>query len=137
MKKPSKELTDLTLFLRSLNRCVIQEYQFHKPRRWKFDFAFIDEMVAIEYEGGVFRPLMCYKCRNGKIRCNRCGGPIHGTGGFHQSPKIMLSNMEKYNTASVDGWRLIRVCPPMVRSGYAWTVVEQALGIEKKLAIIK
>jgi len=31
-----------------------KQYRFHPTRRWKFDNAWPDEMVAVELEGGIF-----------------------------------------------------------------------------------
>lgn len=31
-----------------------REYRFHDQRRWRFDYAFIDQRVAIELEGGIY-----------------------------------------------------------------------------------
>lgn len=55
------------------------------------------------------------------------GGIYRGGGGFHQSRKIMVKNMEKYNTAATDGWRVLRFAAEMVKSGYAFKMIEQAL----------
>jgi len=30
------------------------EHRFHPVRKWRFDFAFIPQMIAVEFEGGVF-----------------------------------------------------------------------------------
>ena len=65
----------------------IKEYRFHDKRKWRFDYAIPEHKIAIEVEGGVW------------------------TGGRHTSPKGFLGDMEKYNTATVMGWRVLRTTP--------------------------
>lgn len=63
------------------------EYRFHPVRRWRFDVAWPDRMVALEIEGGVF------------------------TGGRHTRGKGYSADMEKYNEAAARGWTVLRVRP--------------------------
>lgn len=65
----------------------IPEYQFHKPRRWRFDYCWPLRMVAVEIEGGLW---------------------IQGR---HSRGKGMLADMEKYNTATMLGYRVLRYAP--------------------------
>lgn len=83
-----------------------REYKFHPKRKWRFDFAWPDpeHMLALEVEGGTF---------SGKSR--------HTTGvGYH-------NDCEKYNNATLLGWRIIRVDSKQVKSGQALEWVEKAL----------
>jgi len=81
-----------------------REYKFHPKRKWRFDFAWPDQLLALEVEGGTMR---------GKSR--------HTTGvGFH-------NDCEKYNTATVSGWRILRVDSMQVKSGQALEWLEKAL----------
>lgn len=66
-----------------------REHSFHGTRGWRFDFAFVDERVAVEVEGGLW---------------------VKG-GGRHNRGRGYLQDLEKYNAASVAGWTLIRVTP--------------------------
>lgn len=67
-----------------------REYKFHDGRRWRFDFAWPDHMIAIEVEGGIWK--------NGR----------HNRGsGFEK-------DAEKYNWAVLGGWRVIRVTKSML-----------------------
>lgn len=66
---------------------VVKEYKFHPVRKWRFDYAIPEHKIALEVEGGVW------------------------TGGRHTSPKGFLGDIEKYNTATLMGWRLFRVTP--------------------------
>ena len=70
---------------------VTPEYQFASPRKWRFDWAFITQRVAIEVEGGVF----VYGAHNR---------------GFH-----FTSDCEKYNTASAMNWLVFRFTPDMLQ----------------------
>jgi very-short-patch-repair endonuclease len=88
----------------------VREYVFYlnekgKPiRRWRFDFAFPLEMVAVEIEGGLY------------IR----GRHMRGAGAE--------KDMEKYNRAELEGWTVLRFSPGMVKSGVALATVQEALG---------
>lgn len=70
-----------------LNIDVVKEYRFHPVRKWRFDYAIIEHKIALEVEGGVW------------------------TGGRHTSPQGFLGDIEKYNTATLMGWRVFRVTP--------------------------
>lgn len=63
---------------------LIEEYQFHPTRRWKFDFALPDKKIAIEIEG------------------------IGGSKSRHTSIKGYTADCDKYNNATVRGWRVLR-----------------------------
>ena len=63
------------------------EFEFHNKRKWRFDAAYPDVKIAIEFEGGVYRK----------------------GGGAHQHAKRFLGDMDKYNEAALAGWRVLRV----------------------------
>lgn len=88
-KKPQTPKSDLfTLLCRyDLKVECIKEYKFHPTRKWRFDYAIPEHKIALEVEGGVW------------------------TGGRHTSPKGFLGDMEKYNTATIMGWKLLRTTP--------------------------
>jgi very-short-patch-repair endonuclease len=67
--------------------CPKEEHKFHEVRRWKFDFAYVLSMVAIEIEGGVF------------------------TRGRHTRGAGYLADCEKYNMAQEMGWIVLRYAP--------------------------
>jgi len=62
------------------------EYRFLKKRRFRFDFAWPDRMIAMEVEGGVWMK----------------GGGGHTTG------KGYTRDLEKYNLATLHGWEVYR-----------------------------
>lgn len=80
-----------------------REHRFHPVRRWRFDIAFPDRFVALEVEGGVY------------------------TGGRHVTPQGFTADAEKYNTATLMGWRVLRVTKDHIKSGQALTWVEELL----------
>lgn len=66
---------------------AVTEYRFHPKRKWRFDFAWPTVRVALEVEGGVW------------------------TGGRHTRGAGFLRDMEKYNSAAIAGWRVLRCVP--------------------------
>lgn len=85
MKASALEDTFLLLFRSHHLAEPEREYVFAKPRRWRFDFAWPLYKVAVEIEGGVW------------------------TRGRHLRPTGFLRDLEKYNAATMAGWRVIRL----------------------------
>lgn len=73
-----------------------REFVFCEGRKWRFDFAFPESMVAIEIEGGTMF---------GKSR--------HTAGIGYEADCV------KYNTAVGLGWRVYRFTTAMVKRGEA------------------
>ena len=67
--------------------CPTPELMFHPKRKWRFDFAWESKKLALEIEGMVWR--------NGR----------------HTRGSGFVKDMEKYNNASMLGWRIIRATP--------------------------
>lgn len=65
----------------------VKEHKFHPKRKWRFDYAIPEHKIALEVEGGVW------------------------TGGRHIRAQGFLGDMEKYNTATLMGWRVFRTTP--------------------------
>jgi very-short-patch-repair endonuclease len=97
MAKQSKGEMQLAFQLNAFKIAFEQEWKFHPTRRWRFDFALPDKMLAIEVEGGVWL----------------------GSKGRHTSGKGYINDMSKYNEASQLGWKVLRFTPQQVKSGYA------------------
>ena len=70
----------------------VTEYRFHLKRKWRFDFAWPDQKLAVEIEGGTFK------------KSRHTSGP-----GFH-------NDCEKYNAAVLEGWKVFRFDSRMVNS---------------------
>ena len=82
------------------------EYRFAAPdRQWRFDFAFVENGVALEVEGGLW------------VR------------GAHTRGKHALSDMDKYNCATLRGWRVLRVVPKMLLHQNTLDMVQRALNL--------
>lgn len=62
----------------------VTEHTFAPPRKWRFDFAFLDEKVAVEIEGG------------------------HWSGGRHTRGSGFAKDAEKYNRATELSWAVLR-----------------------------
>jgi very-short-patch-repair endonuclease len=81
-----------------------REHRFHPERRWRFDFAFVDRMVAVECEGGIW------------------------TNGRHTRGAGAREDMAKYNSATALGWRVFRFDAEAVKSGHAIKFVVDFFG---------
>ena len=47
--------------------------------------------------------------------------------GRHVTPKGYIGDCEKYNMATLFGYRLFRFVPEQLKDGYAYAILEQAL----------
>ena len=72
----------LTLWTQTGLQSPVAEYQFAPPRRWRFDFAFPAQRLAVEFDGGQWVI----------------------AGGRHNRD----SDREKLNAAAAMGWRVLR-----------------------------
>lgn len=66
------------------------EHRFDSSRRWRFDFAHLPSLTAVEIEGGVWR------------------------GGRHTTGVGFTRDCEKYLQASALGWMVLRLTPAMI-----------------------
>lgn len=81
----------------------VQEYRFARPaRQFRFDFCWVNSRVAVEIEGGVY------------------------SAGRHVRPKGYTSDVEKYNMATMLGWRVLRYTGAMLDADPARVVREVA-----------
>lgn len=82
----------------------VREFRFAAPeRQWRFDFAWPDRGIAIEIEGGTF------------VR------------GRHSRGVGMREDAEKYNFATLRGWRIFRVTGDMFTNGEAFAIAKRAI----------
>ena len=82
------------------------EYRFAPPRRWRFDFAWPAAMLAVEVEGGSW------------------------IAGRHVRGRGFEADCEKYNAATLLGWRILRFTTAMVESGAALSAVKAVFGMQ-------
>jgi hypothetical protein len=69
------------------------ELRFTPVRRWRFDWAWPRQRVALEIEGGVW------------------------TGGRHTRGKGFLGDIDKYNEAQRLDWKVFRCTPTTIHVG--------------------
>lgn len=90
-----------------LNINLTPEYRFAAPRKWRFDFAAPDIMLAIEVEGGIWN----------YGRHNRASGYI--------------KDMEKYNQAAASGWRVLRFTPQQLLTSKTIETIRKAKNFQQ------
>lgn len=77
-------------------------------RRWRFDRAWREQMVAVEVQGGIW------------------------SGGRHARGSGIAKECEKFSTAAAIGWRILPVTRDMIEDGRAVALIRQALGEEAR-----
>ena len=114
------------------------QYKFHPTRKWAFDFAWPEVMLAAEVDGGS-HGVSCGTCRGKGLiarsvshgmghgnfratayldRCPSCGGN-RTVPGRHTSGTGFENDLEKMNEAQALGWRVFRFTPDMIKRGEA------------------
>lgn len=79
------------------------EYRFHPARKWRFDYAWLGQKVALEVQGGVFSQ------------------------GRHTRGASLLQEWIKLNTAAAMGWRIIYCQPSDLMTAQTAEFIRQAL----------
>jgi len=82
-----------------------REYRFDPVRKWRFDFAWPDQKVAVELDGGIW------------------------TKGGHSTGSGIMRDMEKSNAAQLDGWLVLRFSDKHLEDGSAIEQTKRALGL--------
>lgn len=83
-----------------------REYRFDSKRRWRFDFCFVAQKLAVECEGG-----------------------IHSRG-RHVRAAGFEADCEKYNAAAMLGYRVLRFTASQIESGEAIRAIKEVMGDE-------
>jgi len=81
----------------------VNEWPFHPVRKWKFDFAWPELLIAVECEGGTYR------------------------GGRHTRGEGYHKDLDKYNEATRFGWKVYRFDSKHIISGEAAFYMEKIL----------
>ncbi len=81
----------------------IRELRFAPPRRWRLDFAWETNRLAVEVDGGIW------------------------TRGRHTRALGYQADAEKANHACLLGWRVLHVTPQHIGTGEALRWIEEAL----------
>jgi len=108
IKKPKKrERSKWELELAFQIKCIglpipTEEHKFLEKRRFRFDFAWIDRKIACECDGMPF-------------------------GGRHTKGKGFINDCEKFNLATLAGWRILRFVPDTIKDGSAIAMLEEIL----------
>ena len=96
----------LLLHLRAAGiKTPLREFRFARPRRWRFDFCWPEERLAVEVEGGTW------------------------TAGRHTRGAGMEADCE-LNAAVLLGWRVLRFTTDQVADGRALALIERFLSAE-------
>lgn len=96
----------LSLQLKALKIEFEQEFKFHPKRKWSADFHIVGKKILVEVEGGIWM----------------------AGGGRHTRGKGYLGDMEKYNSATMMGYQVIRFSTEQVKSGLAIKQIEKMVG---------
>ena len=91
--------------------CQLQ-YRFHPERQWRWDFAWPELNVAIEYDGFVM--------------VKQADGKVHLRGG-HATISGIRKSHAKGNAAAVLGWVVLRCDADAMRKGTIYDDVEACL----------
>lgn len=83
------------------------EYRFHPTRRWRFDFAWPDLLLAVELEGGTW------------------------ASGRHTRGPGFEKDCEKMNEAAILGWHVLRFTTNMVDDGRAVNTTMRAFELKQ------
>ncbi|EOH6358128.1 DUF559 domain-containing protein [Acinetobacter baumannii] len=103
-RQPSEGETVLATHLKACKISFEQEYKFHPEHKWRADFLITGTKILIEVEGGIW------------------------SGGRHTRGKGYLGDMEKYNSAVMMGFTVLRFSTEQVKAGVAIKQIEQLVG---------
>ena len=82
----------------------VKEHRFHPTRKWRFDYAWPEQLLALESQGGTWR---------------RGGGAHSGAGA--------IRDYEKFSEAAVLGWRVLMVPAYALPKAQTFDLIRRAL----------
>ena len=86
----------------------VTEYRFHVTRLWRFDWAWPEEKVALEVEGGAW------------------------TRGRHTRGKGFVNDIEKYNYGALEGWLILRCVPSELYTYATLDMIKAAIKLQNE-----
>lgn len=97
---------------------LVAELRFAKSigRQWRFDWAFPEYQLAVEIEGLSMMP-----------RCRRCYPGQYVPMGRHSTAKGFQDDTDKYNTAALLGWTVLRFITKDVKPRHAINMTMRVL----------
>lgn len=84
----------------------VEEFKFCNTRKFRFDFCWPEHKLALECEGGIFT--------------KQAHGSITG----------QLRDIEKYNLAACEGYRVLRVVPNNLMKKETFDMIKKCLQIK-------
>ena len=82
---------------------LVEEFMFHPTRKWRADFAHLESKLLIEIEGGAY-------------------------GGRHTRGKGFVEDLDKYASAWLHGYTVLRIGAHQVKSHVIRAVIGRILG---------
>ena len=82
---------------------LVEEFMFHPTRRWRADFAHLESKLLIEIEGGAY-------------------------GGRHTRGRGFVEDLDKYATAWLHGYTVLRIGAHQVRGDVIRAVIGRIMG---------
>lgn len=82
---------------------MVRQHAFHPARKWRFDFSWPAQRLAMEVDGGTW------------------------TNGAHSRGSGVEKDCEKLAHAVINGWRVMRCTTDQVKGGIAAAWIEAAL----------
>lgn len=87
----------------------VTEHRFHPTRRWRFDYAWPEKMVAVEVQGGIW------------------------TRGAHSRGVGLTRDYAKLNEAQAMGWIVLQVVPAQLASPDTVDLVQRCFGLNPRV----
>lgn len=100
-----EELFYVSMVGANLHHGCQREYVYAPPRKFRADFAWPDQRLLVEIQGGI------WTARSG-----------------HSGGSGITRDIDRGNVATLAGWRVLRFGPTHIRSGEALRLVAAALG---------
>jgi very-short-patch-repair endonuclease len=81
----------------------VKEFRFHPTRKWRFDYAFVEQKIAVEVDGGVW------------------------IGGRHNRASGYVKDLEKFNAATALGWVVLKFTPEQLYRSATFDLIKETI----------